>query len=171
MLALDEVTVDTGGGDDSNGDGDSVSECSELEEDGCEEVSYEVYHRVQRLGGVDVRVGLKMIKVRELLERSCGCYDIGDETLRSLTRRSRSKFAHVPLTPTSTPSTTSSIKSTPTVTQTTITTTTFTPPHQTTDTLRTPLRPRPSLDYGMYRPPKNKGGNTIEKYLSTNSLC
>ena len=65
MLALDEVTVDAGGGDDSDGGGDSVSECSEWEEDGCEEVWYEVYQRVQRLGGVDVRVGLKLIKVRE----------------------------------------------------------------------------------------------------------
>ena len=103
---------------------------------------------------LDVRVGLKIIKVRELLER-----------------RIRSKFEHVSLTPTSAPTTTPSIKSTPTVTQTTTTTTIITPPNQTTDTLRTPLRPRPSLDYGMYRPPKNKGGNTIEKYLSTNSLC
>ena len=141
MLALDEVEVNAGDGDDN--DGDSVSECSEWEEDGCEEVWCDVHQRVQRLGGVDVRVGWKRIKMRELLGRSCGCYDMGDENFRLLTRRSRSKFAHVPLAPTSAPTTTPSIESTPKTTHAT-TTTMITPPNKRTETLPTPSTSTPT---------------------------
>ena len=42
--------------------------------------------------GVD---GEREIIWREILENSCGCYDIGDKNFRLLTRNSRSKFAKI----------------------------------------------------------------------------
>ena len=79
-----------------DGDRDSDSSESENEMEGMEEVWLEMY-RLKRLGGVTVKLGMRKTKMREILGRSCGSFDIGDKNFKllDLTTRSkhRSKFA------------------------------------------------------------------------------
>ena len=42
-------------------------------------------YSVQRLGEKKVKVGEREIKMREMLGRSCGCYDIGYKNFKLLT--------------------------------------------------------------------------------------
>ena len=79
-------------GDCDGDDGDSSESEYDSEWEGLEEVGVKVY-RVQRLGGRNVKVGEREITMREMLGRSCGCFDIGDENFRLLTSKSISKFA------------------------------------------------------------------------------
>ena len=77
-----------------DGDRDSDSSESENEMEGMEEVWLEMY-RLKRLGGVTVKLGMRKTKMREILGRSCGSFDIEDKNFKLLTTRSkhRSKFA------------------------------------------------------------------------------
>ena len=79
LLALDQEDLG------ASVDGDSDSSESEDEMKGLEECWLQMY-RVQRLGGIKVEVGKRKIKMREILGRSCGCYDIGTKNFRLLIR-------------------------------------------------------------------------------------
>ena len=148
LLALGEINLGTGGDDDGDsnssgaGDGDSSSGWSEEEEelDGVEELWFDTYCRVQCLGGMQIRVGLRQMQVRELLEGSCGTYDIGENNFRLLTNKNRSKFA----TPTNQQPSSSSQQS----------------PSQSVT--------RHNLDYGPYRPARKRTPqNTIDRYFTS----